>query len=89
MLLYIITALISKVVEFHESPTSNQGEPPNPAPSTISTSELTINKDDGFQFCWVKNGTIFLRRSEDSRSLKVRCPDDLSRIIQDEQEALS
>ncbi|CAH3146028.1 unnamed protein product [Pocillopora meandrina] len=43
----------------------------------------------GFQFCWVKNGTIFLRRSEDSRSLKVRCPDDLSRIIQDEQEALS
>ena len=43
----------------------------------------------GFQFCWVKNGTIFLRRSEDSRSLKVRCPEDLSRIIQDEQEALS
>ena len=46
MLLYIITALVSKVVEFHESPTSNQGEPPNPAPSTISTSELTINKDE-------------------------------------------
>ena len=43
----------------------------------------------GFQFCWVKNGTIFLRRSEDSRPLKVRSPDDLSRIIQDEQEALS
>ena len=43
----------------------------------------------GFQFCWAKNGTIFLRRSEDSRPLKVRSPDDLSRIIQDEQEALS
>ena len=43
----------------------------------------------GFQFCWAKNGTIFLRRSEDSRRLKVRSPNDLSRIIQDEQEALS
>ena len=43
----------------------------------------------GSQFCWVKNGTIFLRKSEDSRSLKVHCPDDLSQIIQDEQEALS
>ena len=43
----------------------------------------------GFQFCWAKNGTIFLRRSEDSRPLKVRSPDDLSRIIQDEQGALS
>ena len=28
-------------------------------------------------------------RSENSRPLKVRSPDDLSRIIQDEQEALS
>ena len=43
----------------------------------------------GFQFFWAKNGTIFLRRSEDSRLLKIRRPDDLSRIIQDEQEALS
>ena len=43
----------------------------------------------GFQFCWAKNGTIFLRRSEDSRPLKVRDPDDLSRVIQNEQEALS
>ena len=43
----------------------------------------------GFQFCWAKNGTIFLRKSENSRPLKVRSPDDLSRIIQDEQEALS
>ena len=43
----------------------------------------------GFKFCWAKNGTIFLHRSEDSRPLKVRGPDDLSRIIQDEQEALS
>ena len=43
----------------------------------------------GFQFCWAKNGTIFLRKSENSRPLKVRNPDDLSRIIQDEQEALS
>lgn len=43
----------------------------------------------GFQFCWAKNGTIFLRRSEDSRPLKIRSPGDLSRIIQDEQEALS
>ena len=34
----------------------------------------------GFQFCWAKNGTIFLRRSEDSRPLKVRSPDDLSRF---------
>ena len=25
----------------------------------------------GFQFCWAKNGTNFLRRSEDSRPLKV------------------
>ena len=40
----------------------------------------------GFQFCWAKNRTIFLCRSED---LKVRCPDDLSRSIQNEQEALS
>ena len=43
----------------------------------------------GFQFCSTKNGTIFLRRSEDSRPLKVRNPNDLSRIIQDEQEMLS
>ena len=42
-----------------------------------------------FQFCWAKNGTIFLHRSEDSCPLKVHGPDDLSRIIQDEQEALS
>ena len=32
----------------------------------------------GFQFCCAKNGTIFLRRSEDSRPLKIRRPDDLS-----------
>ena len=43
----------------------------------------------GFQFCWAKNRTIFLHKSENSRPLKVRSPDDLSRIIQDEQEALS
>ena len=43
----------------------------------------------GFQLCWAKNGTIFLRRSEDSRPLKVHSPKNLSRIIQDEQEALS
>jgi len=29
----------------------------------------------GFQFCWAKNGTIFHRKSENSRPLKVRSPD--------------
>ena len=49
----------------------------------------SFNTRFGFQFCSVKNRTIFLCRSEDSRPLKSRNPDDLSRIIQDEQEALS
>ena len=45
VLLYIITRLIPKILKFYGSQTSNQGEPPNPASSTISASGHTTNKD--------------------------------------------
>ena len=45
-LLYIITFLVPKILKFYGSLTSNQGEPPNPASSTISASGCTTNKDE-------------------------------------------
>ena len=45
VLLYIITCLILKILKFYGSQTSNQGEPPNHASSTISASGRTTNKD--------------------------------------------
>ena len=45
VLLYIITRLIPKILKFYGSQTSNKGEPPNPASSTISASGHTTNKD--------------------------------------------
>ena len=45
----------------------------------------------GYQFCWVRNGSIFLRYSADEGSnlLKVRTSGDLARYAQDEQGQLS
>ena len=45
----------------------------------------------GYQFCWVRNGSIFLRYSADevSKLLKVRTSGDLARYAQDEQGQLS
>ena len=41
----------------------------------------------GYQFCWARNGSIFLRYSADegSKLLKVRTSGDLARYAQDEQ----
>lgn len=44
--MYIITCLVPKILKFYGSLTSNQGEPPNPASSTISASGRTTNKDE-------------------------------------------
>ena len=46
VLLYIITYWVPKILKFWGSLTSNQGEPPNPASSTISASGRTTNKDE-------------------------------------------
>lgn len=45
----------------------------------------------GYQFCWARNGSIFLRYSADegSKLLKVRTSGDLARYAQDEQGQLS
>ena len=45
----------------------------------------------GYQFCWARNGCIFLRYSADegSKLLKVRTAGDLARFAQDEQGQLS
>lgn len=42
-----------------------------------------------YKFCWARNGVIYLRRTEDSRPLKVRNANDLSKYAQDEQGQLS
>lgn len=45
----------------------------------------------GYQFCWARNGCIFLRYSADegSKLLKIRTAGDLARFAQDEQGQLS
>ena len=41
-----------------------------------------------YAFCWVKNGTIFLRKSADSRPLRIKDADQLGELAQEEQTKL-
>ena len=36
-----------------------------------------FQKRTGFQFCWAKNFIIYLRRTEDSRPIQIKCHNDL------------
>ena len=38
----------------------------------------------GFRFCWVRNFTIYLRESDDSRSIQLKTLKDLENLIQRE-----
>ena len=39
-----------------------------------------------FRFCWVKNGTVYLRRSEGSSCIKIKDFDDLQLLVQENLE---
>ena len=39
--------------------------------------------DNGFQFCWTKNGSVFLRKSESSRIVKLARLEDLNGLATD------
>ena len=41
-----------------------------------------------YAFCWVKNGTIFLRKFADSRPLRIKDADQLGELAQEEQAML-
>ena len=34
-------------------------------------------KRNGFKFCWAKNFIIYLRRTEDSRPIQIKCHNEL------------
>ena len=36
-----------------------------------------FQKRNGFKFCWAKNFIIYLRRTEDSRPIQIKCHNDL------------
>ena len=39
-----------------------------------------FQRDNGFAFCWAKNGSAFLRRTESSRIIKLSCIKDLTNL---------
>ena len=39
-----------------------------------------FQRDNGFAFCWAKNGSAFLRRTESSRIIKLSCIEDLTNL---------
>ena len=36
-----------------------------------------FQKRNGFKFCWAKNFVIYLRRTDDSRPIHIKCHNDL------------
>ena len=41
-----------------------------------------FQKRNGFKFCWPKNFVIYLRRTDDSRPIQIKCHNDLVRTLQ-------
>ena len=42
-----------------------------------------------FDFCWTRNGSIFLRRDAEARPVKIKSSRELARLAQNEQEMLT
>ena len=36
--------------------------------------------DNNFKFCWTKNLTVFLRKTEESRPIRIKSSEDLARL---------
>lgn len=47
---------------------------------TLLTNAKKLGKEQGFQYTWVKNARIFLRKNNSSPIITVRTPKDLSKI---------
>ena len=44
---------------------------------------------NGFRFCWSKNFVIYLRKSEDSRPIRLKSQEDLERFARQEDLPMS
>lgn len=40
-----------------------------------------VAKREGWQFVWVRQGGIFVRRAEGQKAVKIRCPFDIENLI--------
>lgn len=47
---------------------------------TLLTNAKKLGKEQGFQYTWVKNARIFLRKNDSSPIITIRTPKDLSKI---------
>ena len=48
-----------------------------PLPQQLLADSKKFQKRNGFKFCWAKNFIIYLRRTEDSRPIQIKCHNDL------------
>ncbi|XP_068692540.1 uncharacterized protein [Montipora foliosa] len=44
-----------------------------------------FQKRNGFKFCWAKNFVIYLRRTDDSRPIQIKCHNDLVNFASDDR----
>ena len=57
-----------------------------PSAQELFAAAKSFKEHHQFSYCWTKNGTVYLRRSESSRPLRIKSIADLSTLAQDDFE---
>ncbi|XP_029201286.2 uncharacterized protein LOC114965747 [Acropora millepora] len=57
-----------------------------PSAQELFAAAKSFKEQHQFSYCWTKNGTVYIRRSESSRPLRIKSIADLSTLAQDDFE---